>query len=227
MRLVLLGPPGAGKGTQAHRLADQFGVALIATGDIFRANLRDRTPLGLEAQRYMDAGDLVPDDVVVKMVLARLDEPDAQDGFILDGFPRTLPQAEALEKALADSGRPLSAALKFVIPDDLSIARLLGRRTCAACQRTYPVDDSCTRVPGVCDYCGGELVHRSDDGEATVRHRLEVYHRDTEPLELYFVERGLLHTVDAVGELDEVTERAVEAIEENGFARRDEAPEPV
>lgn len=226
MRIVLLGPPGAGKGTQAHRLADRFGLALISTGDIFRQNLRDRTPLGLEAKQYMDAGDLVPDDVVVKMVIARLEEPDCQDGFILDGFPRTLPQAHALEIELADSGRPLDAALKFVLPDELAVKRLAGRRTCSVCQRSYNVEFTPPQVEGVCDYCGGALIHREDDTEATVRHRIEVYHRDTEPLEMFFFERGLLHTVDAVGELDSVTERAVEAVRENGFAAR-EAPEPA
>lgn len=227
MRLVLLGPPGAGKGTQAHRLADRFGLALIATGDIFRANLRDETPLGLEAKKYMDAGDLVPDDVVVKMVIARLEEPDAAEGFILDGFPRTLPQAEALEAELHRTGRPLDAALKFVIPDEVAVKRIAGRRTCPTCQRTYNVEFSPCRIDGICDYDGTPLVQRADDEETAVRHRLEVYHRDTEPLEMFFFERGLLHTVDAVGQLDEVTERAVQAIHENGFAPRPEAPEPA
>jgi adenylate kinase len=226
VRLVLLGVPGAGKGTQAHRLAERSGIALIATGDIFRQNLRDLTPLGLEAKQYMDAGDLVPDDVVVKMVLARLEEPDCDDGFILDGFPRTLTQAQALEDALVDAGRPLDAALKFVIPDEIAVKRLAGRRTCPACQRTYHVEFSPPRAEGVCDYDGAELVQREDDDEATVRHRIEVYHRDTEPLEMFFWERGLLHTVDAVGELDQVTERAEQAIHENGFAPRPE-PEPA
>ncbi|MCA1727258.1 MAG: adenylate kinase [Actinobacteria bacterium] len=223
MRLVLLGPPGAGKGTQAHRIADRFGIPLISTGDIFRQNLKGQTPLGLEAKQYMDAGDLVPDDVVVKMVIARLEEPDCQEGFILDGFPRTQPQAHALEVELADSGRPLDAALKFVIPDEVAVRRLMGRATCSVCQRSYHLEFSPPKVHGVCDVCGGELVHRDDDEEVTVRHRIEVYHRDTEPLEMFFFERGLLHTVDAVGELDQVTERAIQAIKENGFA----APEPA
>src|SRR5919204_6515144 len=130
MRIVLFGPPGAGKGTQAHRLADRFNLALIATGDIFRQNVENETPLGQEAKAYMEKGELVPDDVVVRMVLDRLDEPDAQEGFILDGFPRTLPQAQALEDALASQDRPLSAALKFVIDDENAVKRLAGRRTC-------------------------------------------------------------------------------------------------
>jgi adenylate kinase len=212
VRLVLLGPPGAGKGTQAHRLADRFDLTLIATGDIFRDNVKNQTPLGLEAKRYMDAGDLVPDDVVVRMVLARLGEPDCQDGFVLDGFPRTLPQAEALEQALVESERPLDVVLKFVIPDEIAVKRLAGRRTCSVCQRTYNVALSPLRDEGRCDVCGGELAQRPDDEEATVRHRIEIYHRDTEPLEFFFWERGLLRTVDAVGEPDEVTERAVQAI---------------
>jgi adenylate kinase len=225
--LVLLGPPGAGKGTQAHRIADRFSIPLISTGDIFRQNLKGQTSLGLEAKQYMDAGDLVPDDVVVKMVIARLEEPDASDGFILDGFPRTLPQAHALEIELGDSGRPLDAALKFVIPDEVAVRRLAGRRTCSVCERSYHMEFSPPRDPSACDFCGGELIQRKDDTEATVRHRIEVYHRDTEPLEMFFFERGLLHTVDAVGELDEVTERAIQAMEENGFAPRDPSPKPA
>ncbi|HYU56640.1 MAG TPA: adenylate kinase [Actinomycetota bacterium] len=212
MRVVLLGPPGAGKGTQAHRLADRFGLALISTGDIFRANLRDRTALGMEAKGYMDAGDLVPDDVVVRMVLARLSEPDAEPGFVLDGFPRTLGQAWSLEDALAEAGGPLDAVLKFTIPDDVAVHRLLGRFTCPSCQRTYNVESNPPRTAGVCDVCGGRLMHRDDDAEATVRHRIEVYHRDTEPLERLYDERGLLHPVEAVGDVDDVTERAVEAM---------------
>ena len=213
MRLVLLGPPGAGKGTQGHRLAEHFGVALIATGDIFRENLDSSTPLGLLAQSYMEKGELVPDDVVVRMVLERLDQPDAQDGFILDGFPRTMVQAQALEQALAERGRPLSAALRFVVGDDVAVKRLAGRRTCRRCQRTYNVEFKPPRREGVCDVCGGELRQRGDDAEETARHRIEVYHRDTEPLIFFFSERGLLRDVDAEGPEQEVTRRAVEALD--------------
>jgi adenylate kinase len=212
MRLVLLGPPGAGKGTQAYRLAERFDAILIGTGDIFRENVSGDTPLGREAKAYMQDGELVPDHVVVRMVLDRLQQPDAVGGFILDGFPRTLPQAQALEKALADQDRPLSAALKFVIQDEVAVKRLAGRRTCASCKRTYNVEFKRPTREDVCDRCGGELVHRPDDEEATVRRRLEVYHRDTEPLEFFFWERGLLREVDADGSEDEVTERAVEAL---------------
>jgi adenylate kinase len=212
MRVVLLGPPGAGKGTQAHRIADRFVLALIATGDIFRDNVENDTALGQEATAYMEKGELVPDDVVVRMVLERLDEPDAEDGFILDGFPRTLPQAQALENALSELARPLSAVLKFMISDEVAVKRLAGRRSCRRCQRSYNVEFHPSRTEGVCDVCGGELVQRGDDTEDTVRKRLEVYHRSTEPLEFFFWERGLLRQVDADGTEDEVTERAVHAI---------------
>jgi adenylate kinase len=212
MRLVLFGPPGAGKGTQAHRLADRFNLALIATGDIFRDNVQNETALGQEAKAYMEKGELVPDDVVVLMVLERLNEPDALGGFVLDGFPRTLQQAQALEEALAQQDRPLSGVMKFVVPDEVAVKRLAGRRTCRGCQRTYNVEFKPPRVEGVCDVCGGELFQRQDDREATVRHRLEVYHHSTEPLEFYFWERGLLRQVDAEGTEDEVTERAIAAI---------------
>src|SRR5438093_1074475 len=197
MRLVLLGPPGAGKGTQAYRLAERFEATLIGTGDIFRENVRGDTHLGREAKAYMEKGELVPDDVVVRMVLHRLDEPDVTNGFILDGFPRTLGQAQSLENALAERDRPLSAALKFVIDDEVAVKRLAGRRTCRRCARTYNIEFKRALVEDVCDRCGGELVQRPDDLEATVRHRIEVYHRDTEPLEFFFWERGLLREVAA------------------------------
>jgi adenylate kinase len=216
MRIVLLGPPGAGKGTQAHRLADRFGLALIATGDIFRDNLERHTDLGSEAKTYMEGGELVPDQVVVGMVLGALEEPEAKDGFVLDGFPRTLPQAQALESALANDDRPLSAALKFVLPEELAVKRLAARRVCRRCQRTYNLEFKPPSVEGICDFCGGELMQREDDLESTVRHRLEIYHRDTEPLEFFFWERGQLRQVEADGAVDDVTDRAVEAISDLG-----------
>ena len=212
MRIVLLGPPGAGKGTQAHRLADYYGARLIATGDIFRKNVRLETPIGLKAKSYMEAGELVPDDVVIEMLLEELQR--SRNGFVLDGFPRTIPQAMALEESLAEVEQPLDVVLRFVIPDERAVARLAGRRTCDHCERTYNVELKPPRVEGVCDACGGQLVQRADDREETVRHRLEVYHRTTEPLQKFYWDRGLLREVDALGEVEEITRRAIDALED-------------
>lgn len=212
LNLILLGPPGAGKGTQASTLVEDFSLPYIATGDILRAAMKDGTDLGKEAKKYVEAGELVPDDVIVGVVAERLHGDDTRDGFILDGFPRTLPQAQALENALSELARPLSAVLKFMISDEVAVKRLAGRRSCRRCQRSYNVEFHPSRAEGVCDVCGGELVQRGDDTEDTVRKRLEVYHRSTEPLEFFFWERGLLRQVDADGTEDEVTERAVHAI---------------
>jgi len=210
MRLVLLGPPGAGKGTQARHLVDRFGVPLIATGDIFRRNVAEGTELGRLAQSYLDAGELVPDEVTIAMVMRAIDQ--APNGFVLDGFPRTVPQAEALEAELTTREMRLSAALAFLVDDETAVKRIAGRRTCAKCGRPYNVFFRPPRTDGVCDVCGGPLLHRTDEDEPTVRRRLEVYRESRAPLLTFYSDRGLLREVDADGTEKEVTERALTAL---------------
>lgn len=212
MRVVLLGPPGAGKGTQAKRLAERYGLAIIGTGDIFRDHVARGTDLGIAAKEYMDRGEYVPDAIAVRMVLERLDRPDCREGFILDGFPRTVPQAQALERSLAEAGRPLHAVLNFKIGDAMVVKRLTNRLVCPNCKRPYNLEFKPPRVEGTCDVCGHELELRSDDDEATIRRRLEVYRRETEPLVLYFWERGLLRDIDAEAPEQVVYDRTVEAL---------------
>ncbi len=214
VRVVLLGPPGAGKGTQAARVSKTYDIPHIATGDIFRTNVKDGTELGEKAKQYMDAGELVPDDVVVAMVRDRLAEDDAAAGFVLDGFPRTVPQAQALEETLVDMDQPLDCVLRFSVGEDEVVERITGRRTCPECGAVYHVDASPPDTEGICDHCGSELVQREDDREEVVRNRLEVYHRQTEPLEFFYWQRGLLRDVDAIGEVDEVTKRALDVLRE-------------
>ncbi len=212
MRLVLLGPPGAGKGTQAQRLADRFDIPQISTGDILREHVQTGTPLGIRARAFMDRGEYVSDHLVVQMVMDRLDEADAQKGFILDGFPRTVPQAQALEDALAQVGRPLSAVLKFSISDDMAVLRLSNRWTCPACKRTYNMEFKRPVNDKLCDVDGTSLERRADDDELTVRRRLAVYQEQTEPLERFFLDRGVLRDVDAQASEDLVSERTMEAL---------------
>jgi adenylate kinase len=204
MRLVLLGPPGAGKGTQAARLASRGGTPHIATGDIFRANVAEGTRLGRRAQRYMDRGDLVPDEIVIAMVMQRLAEPDCQDGFLLDGFPRSAGQAEALEEAIGRLERRLTAVLCIEAPDDEIIRRLSGRRTCVKSGHVYNIHTDPPKHDEVCDQDGSRLVQRDDDREATVRKRLDVYHRQTAPLVEFYDERGLLRRFDGTRSPTEV-----------------------
>jgi adenylate kinase len=211
VRIVLLGPPGAGKGTQARHLGERYHLTLIGTGDIFRENVQTGTELGLLAKKYMAAGELVPDDVVVEMVARAL---DGNDRFILDGFPRNRAQAEALEERLAEMEQPLTAVLAFDLPEETAVKRLAGRRTCARCGQIYNVEFDQPEVEGVCDTCGGELVQRDDDREETVRRRLEVYRESTEPLWKFYQDRGLLRRIDADGTEAEVTERAVRVLED-------------
>ncbi|MEW6058974.1 MAG: adenylate kinase [Actinomycetota bacterium] len=212
MRIVLLGPPGAGKGTQATKLADRHGLAVIGTGDIFRDHVARGTPLGVQAKAYMDRGEYVPDEIAVGMVLDRLEEPDARDGFILDGFPRTVPQAQALERALTEAGRPLHAALNFKIDDEVAVERLTERLVCPNCKRLYNLSSKPPRVEGICDACGQQLQLRSDDDEVTIRRRLEIYREQTEPLVQHFRERGLLRDIDAEASEEVVADRTMEAV---------------
>jgi adenylate kinase len=212
VRLVLLGPPGAGKGTQATAIAEAFSIPAISTGDLFRKNVGEQTELGKLAKQYMDKGDLVPDEVTLGMVWDRLAADDARDGFLLDGFPRTVPQAEQLESGLTERGVRLNAALNLDVPDDEVVRRLSGRRTCSKCGHIWHVDFNPTKVAGVCDVCGGELVQRDDDKPETIQRRLEVYRKSTQPLIGFYGERGLLLEIEATGAPAEVRVRAIEAL---------------
>jgi adenylate kinase len=212
MRLVLVGPPGAGKGTQAQFISSHLSVPKISTGDIFRANVSEGTELGKQAREFMDAGDLVPDEVTVAMVKDRIVEDDASKGFLLDGFPRTVPQAEVFDAILAESSIELDVVLELVVDDDEVVRRLSGRRTCHGCGHIWHVDFDPPRTEGICDICGGELFQRDDDMAETVRHRLEVYYEQTAPLVGYYAEHGILVGIDAMGPVDDVTDRAIAAL---------------
>jgi adenylate kinase len=212
VRLVLVGPPGAGKGTQAQFIAAQFAIPKISTGDIFRANVSQGTDLGVTAKKYMDAGDLVPDEVTIAMVRERLKEDDAVDGFLLDGFPRNVPQADTLGEMLADMGLILDVVLELVVDDEEVIRRLSGRRTCRSCGHIWHVDFDPPVREGICDHCGGELFQRDDDKPDTVQHRLDVYAEQTAPLISFYAEQGILLGIDATGPVDDVTERAIAAL---------------
>jgi adenylate kinase len=216
MRLVLVGPPGAGKGTQAEFISAHLSVPKISTGDIFRANVSQGTPLGKEAKKYMDAGDLVPDEITVGMVSDRLTDDDTAKGFLLDGFPRNVPQARTLNELLLAADSPLDVVLELVVDDDEVVRRLSGRRTCRSCGHIWHVDFDPPSVEGVCDSCGGELFQRDDDKPETIRHRLEVYYEQTAPLVSYYAEERLLVGIDAMGPVDDVTERAISALRSFG-----------
>lgn len=213
MRIVLVGPPGAGKGTQAAYLAEKLSIPHISTGDLFRANISQGTPLGKQAQEYMRAGQLVPDEVTIGMAEDRLEQSDAQPGFLLDGFPRNQIQAEALDTYLGERGVSLDAVLDLEVPESEVIKRIAGRRTCRQdSSHTFHVEYKPPKAPGVCDVCGGELYQREDDSEDTVRKRLEVYHRETEPIIDYYKAKGLVVTISALGKVSEVTQRAMDAL---------------
>ena len=213
MRVIFLGLPGAGKGTQARRAATRWGVVQIATGAMLREAVAAGTELGRQAKRYMDAGDLVPDDVIIGLVGETLGRPDARKGFVLDGFPRTLAQAEALDRLLAERGLALDRVVLFRISEAELVERITGRRVCRACGRNYHAKFSPPQNAGVCDGCGGQLYQRNDDEEATVRRRLGVYERDTRPLVDYYRGQGLLEEISGEGPVDQVFEAVVRATE--------------
>jgi adenylate kinase len=212
VRVVLVGPPGAGKGTQAQFIASHLAIPKVSTGDIFRFNVSAGTELGRQAKSFMERGDLVPDEVTVAMVASRLQEDDALSGFLLDGFPRNVPQAETLKKLLADWGMRLDLVLELVVDHDEVIRRLSGRRTCRKCGRVWHIAFDPPSVSGKCDECGGELFQRDDDREETIRHRLEVYEQQTQPLISYYADEGILLGIDATGPVEDVTDRALVAL---------------
>ena len=209
MRVVLVGPPGAGKGTQAQFIASHLAIPKVSTGDIFRYNVSAGTELGRQARSFMERGDLVPDEVTVAMVASRLQEDDALSGFLIDGFPRNVPQAETLKKLLADWGMRLELVLELVVDHDEVIRRLSGRRTCRKCGRVWHVAFDPPSMTGKCDECGGQLFQRDDDREETIRHRLEVYEQQTQPLISYYADEGILLGIDATGPVEDVTDRAL------------------
>lgn len=204
MKIIMLGAPGAGKGTQAKKIAEKYQIPHISTGDIFRANIKGGTELGMKAKSYMDQGGLVPDDVTIGMLLDRIKEADCANGYVLDGFPRTIPQAESLTKALNEMGESMDYAIDVDVPDENIINRMAGRRACLACGATYHIVYNPPKQEGVCDVCGEKLVLRDDDKPETVQKRLGVYHEQTQPLIEYYGKAGILVTVDGTKDLNEV-----------------------
>ena len=214
LNLIFFGPPGAGKGTQAKKLVAVRGIPQISTGDILRTHRREGTPLGVKAQGFMDQGLLVPDDLVIDMVGVRLDKPDCERGYVLDGFPRTVPQAVALDELLSRRGSSIGKVLVLRVPDELIVKRIVGRRMCKSCGHVFHLEFSPPKVAEVCDACGGELYLRADDTEEKVRVRLNEYAHNTEPVAAYYEQRGIVREVDGVGDIDEVFARLVAAMED-------------
>lgn len=214
MKIIMLGAPGAGKGTQAKMIAAKYGIPHISTGDIFRANIKNGTELGAKAKEYMDKGLLVPDELVVDLVIDRFKEPDCAKGYVLDGFPRTIPQAEALDKALTAIGESVDYAINVEVPDENILRRMGGRRACLSCGATYHIEFNPTKKEGICDVCGAETVLRDDDKPETVQKRLDVYHNQTQPLIDYYTKAGKLAEVDGTQNMDDVFAAIVDLLGE-------------
>ena len=202
MKIIMLGAPGAGKGTQAERISSKYQIPHISTGDILRSNIKNKTELGMKAKSYMDAGGLVPDELVIRLVVDRLAQADALNGYVFDGFPRTINQAEALDVALKDKGDKIDVVIDIDAPDEAIIRRLSGRRVCGDCSATYHVVNIPAKVEDICDDCDGELVIRADDEPETIKNRLEVYHKQTQPLVDYYKNAGLLKTIDGTKDIN-------------------------
>ena len=204
MKIIMLGAPGAGKGTQAKMIADKYGVPHISTGDIFRANIKNGTELGMDAKKYMDQGLLVPDELTGRILLDRVAQDDCKNGYVLDGFPRTIPQAEVLDSELTKLGDHIDYAINVDVPDENIVKRMSGRRACLTCGATYHIEHVPPKKEGICDVCGSELVLRDDDKPETVKNRLNVYHEQTQPLIDFYTEKGVLKTVDGTVPMEEV-----------------------
>lgn len=212
MKIIMLGAPGAGKGTQAKQIADKYQIPHISTGDIFRANIKEGTELGMKAKTFMDQGALVPDELTVALLIDRIQKDDCKNGFVLDGFPRTIPQAEVLDKTLTEMGEKMDYAIDVDVPDENIVKRMGGRRACINCGATYHIVNIPTKVEGVCDKCGSETVLRDDDKPETVQKRLCVYHEQTQPLIDYYKNQGILKTVDGTRPMSDVFASIVEIL---------------
>ena len=212
MKIIMLGAPGAGKGTQAKMIAEKYSVPHISTGDIFRANIKNGTELGMEAKKYMDQGMLVPDELTVKILLDRVAKDDCADGYVLDGFPRTIPQAKVLDNALTEMGDAIDFAINVDVPDENIVKRMSGRRACLACGATYHIEHIPPKTEGICDVCGQELVLRDDDKPETVLNRLNVYHEQTQPLIDFYNEKGVLKNIDGTVDMKDVFAAIVEIL---------------
>ena len=204
MKIIMLGAPGAGKGTQAKQIAEEYGIPHISTGDIFRANIKEGTELGKKAQEYMDQGLLVPDELTVRLLLDRVAQDDCKNGYVLDGFPRTIPQAEVLDEKLSELGEKVDYAINVDVPDENIVNRMSGRRACLSCGATYHIVSIPPKKEGICDVCGSELVLRDDDRPETVQNRLKVYHEQTQPLIDFYEKKGVLRSVDGTLPMEEV-----------------------